>query len=484
MKHRILSAALSAFMLASLAACGSSPAAADTAEGTTAPEVTDTTAPEVVEMLPDVEKKDYDGAIFNILAPKWGLYKQYFFADEQTGEAMNDAIYERVLMVEEYLGVDITHQLEGTINDVRPKVEAAVMSGDEPYQLVLTHCIQDLGAMVTEELLYDWNTLPGVNLTREYWNQSCNEYLELYGKQYYANSDFMLADPNGVLFNKTMIDEFKLESPFKLVREGKWTIDKMFEMGANVTTDLDGSGTFDLADRYGVTTERDWINCSFLYSSGLRVTENADGAFKLNFYNDKMVDMVEKLYRGFIESGDALAFKQNAKPENGLRMDSGRVLFQIEALVRLSNYRETTVDFGILPYPKLDEAQEGYTTNDWSGLMAIPAAIKNPEMVGEVCEMLAYYSGDTTIPAYYDLMLGEKLARDTESKEMLELIFDGITYDPAITYLGFSSYTRNLFYTVPYMIIEQASNHVASWYEQNSKGAEAEIEDFLAAVKK
>ncbi|MBO5219252.1 MAG: hypothetical protein J6C52_07475, partial [Clostridia bacterium] len=208
------------------------------------------------------------------------------------------------------------------------------------------------------------------------------------------------------------------------------------------------------------------------------------GAFKLNFYNDKMVDMVEKLYRGFIESGDALAFKQNAKPENGLRMDSGRVLFQIEALVRLSNYRETTVDFGILPYPKLDEAQEGYTTNDWSGLMAIPAAIKNPEMVGEVCEMLAYYSGDTTIPAYYDLMLGEKLARDTESKEMLELIFDGITYDPAITYLGFSSYTRNLFYTVPYMIIEQASNHVASWYEQNSKGAEAEIEDFLAAVKK
>ena len=56
-------------MLASLAACGSSPAASDTAEGTTAPEVTDTTAPEAVEMLPDVEKKDYDGAIFNIRAP-------------------------------------------------------------------------------------------------------------------------------------------------------------------------------------------------------------------------------------------------------------------------------------------------------------------------------------------------------------------------------------------------------------------------------
>jgi len=466
-------------MLASLAACGGSPATADT----TASESTDTTAPEVVENLPAVDKKDYGGATFNILAPKWGLYKQYFFADEQTGEAMNDAIYQRELMVEEYLGIDLTYQLDGTINDVRGKVQSAVMSGDEPYQLVLTHCIQDLGAMVTDELLFDWNTLPGVDLSREYWNQQCNEYLELYGKQYYANSDFMLADPNGVLFNKTMIDEYKLESPFELVRSGKWTIDKMFEMGSNVTSDLDGNGTFDLADRYGVTTERDWINCSFLYSSGLRVTENADGAFKLNFYNDKMVDMVEKLYKGFIESGDALAFKQNAKPENGLRMDSGRVLFQIEALVRLSNYRETTVDFGILPYPKLDEAQEGYTTNDWSGLMAIPSTIKNPEMVGEVCEMLAYYSGDTTIPAYYDLMLGEKLARDAESKEMLELIFDGITYDPAITYLGFSTYTRNLFYTVPYMIIEQKSNNVASWFEKYSSGAETEISKFLDAVK-
>ena len=48
--------------------------------------------------------------------------------------------------------------------------------------------------------------------------------------------------------------------------------------------------------------------------------------------------------------------------------------------------------------------------------------------------------GDLGLIQENDLMLGEKLARDTESKEMLELIFDGITYDPAITYLGFSSH--------------------------------------------
>ena len=105
---------------------------------------------------------------------------------------MNDAIFDRELLVEDYLGVDIGYILEVTIQDIGTKVSSMVMSGDTTYQLVLTHCIRNTSNLMSQNMVCDWNTLPSVDLTREYWNQSCNENLSLYGKQYFAVSDLSL----------------------------------------------------------------------------------------------------------------------------------------------------------------------------------------------------------------------------------------------------------------------------------------------------
>ena len=40
-------------------------------------------------------------------------------------------------------------------------------------------------------------------------------------------------------------------------------------------------------------------------------------------------------------------------------------------------------------------------------------------MIGMVCEMLAYYSEDTTIPAYYDLCSARN-SRATPTRKMLD----------------------------------------------------------------
>ena len=79
------------------------------------------------------------------------------------------------------------------------------MSGDDTYQLVLTHCISQTADMVSKGLLIDWNDIDTVDLTREYWNQHCNDGLTVYGKQYYAVNDFMIPDPNAIIFNKEMM---------------------------------------------------------------------------------------------------------------------------------------------------------------------------------------------------------------------------------------------------------------------------------------
>ena len=156
-------------------------------------------------------------------------------------------------------------------------------------------------------------------------------------------------------------------------------------------------------------------------------------------------------------------------------------MYQMSPIREQNRYRDCAVDFGILPYPKLDETQKSYVNNDWGGLMAVPVNVGNPEMVGKACELLAFYSEDTTIPAYYDLMLGEKLTRDANSKEMLELIFDNVFYDPGLYFFGFGK-TQNLIHSIKNIVVLQQSDAIASHYSSVETAAKAEISTFCANV--
>ena len=118
MKHKKkLSMMLLVALLASLASCGGDAPANDTtaASGETTAASSETTAAvtEPAVPMPDIEKCDYEGETFNIYAPAWGPYPAFYHAEEQSGEAMDDALYERNRMVEEYLGIDITFTNEG-----------------------------------------------------------------------------------------------------------------------------------------------------------------------------------------------------------------------------------------------------------------------------------------------------------------------------------------------------------------------------------
>lgn len=116
-------------------------------------------------------------------------------------------------------------------------------------------------------------------------------------------------------------------------------------------------------------------------------------------------------------------------------------------------------------------------------MLCVPAVVGNPELIGKACELLAYHSGDTTIPAYYDLVLGEKLSRDEDSKEMLKLIYGNITYDAGVNYVGFEANMMALFYTLQRLVVRDGSANFASWYDTYGPGAESEIETFIKSVQ-
>lgn len=103
-------------------------------------------------------------------------------------------------------------------------------------------------------------------------------------------------------------------------------------------------------------------------------------------------------------------------------------------------------------------------------------------MVAMVIDYLSYISNETTIPAYYDITLVGKLARDDDSAAMMNIIFDNIVYDAGMNYFGFDENMQQLFYTFEKLVYRTGSTDFTSWYQKYASGAQAEIESFMDAL--
>lgn len=183
MIRRILSTLILGAMLISLAACANGNGNTDDTKDTDG----DTTAAAVDPNLPaGIEKKNYNRD-FTIFYPNHGTYPHYYFTDENDGEALSYAIYNREIKIEEHLGIDIifheaNYNGDHSIAAIPRSIEQMVMSGEDLYQLVLTHCIRNTAVMITDGLLLDLNTVNTIDFDHDWWNHTSNDNLEVAGK--------------------------------------------------------------------------------------------------------------------------------------------------------------------------------------------------------------------------------------------------------------------------------------------------------------
>ena len=93
-------------------------------------------------------------------------------------------------------------------------------------------------------------------------------------------------------------------------------------------------------------------------------------------------------------------------------------------------------------------------------------------------ELLAWESGNEVIPAFYDLVLAGKLARDEDSVRMLDIIFDTVAYEVGGSYFGFDAGVNDLFYSLPRLAVDQKSSDFSSYYKRLEKQSVRDIELF------
>ena len=99
------------------------------------------------------------------------------------------------------------------------------------------------------------------------------------------------------------------------------------------------------------------------------------------------------------------------------------------------------ISYGIVPMPKLSVGQEKYHTyvQDQLSAFGISAAVGDQErqdLLGALMESIAYNSYLIVRPAYYDSTLSLRFMQDPQSGEILDMMFETISFDRA--YLNFS----------------------------------------------
>ncbi len=448
---------------------------ADTSNDT-APESTEKTMHEV-----PVDTLNFANEEFLYVAIDWQGYPHYFYAEEESSDPMDAALYNRQRTIEEAIGVKISYYMYPDYFKLKDAIDQDVNMGATNIDMALIHCIDSVAAFTSGGYLYPFEELPYIDVNAPWWNKEQTDGLRLGQMTYFGVNDFMIPCPYVIFFNKEMVEDMGMDDPYRLVLDQKWTLDIFEEMARAATQDLntDGAFTYDF-DAYGIAAHDDSDHCSFITAADQPFTEkDEDGAITLAFNTEKTVDIFER----FADMASADVFYPDRMVQSTrLTLDSNRLLFYLAPISEAETMRDYDVEVGILPYPKYNEEQEDYKTLDWGGLMCVPSVISNENLTGAVIELLAFESGKEVIPAYYDKVLDGQLAQDPQSVKMLDIIFDTICYEPALNYWGFSGAMGNLFFALPQQAIAKENANFASFYAEKSEAAQMVINDYLSGL--
>lgn len=458
---RILTLILAGLILLSSAACSdsgtNSESTADDVSGASElPTETEETVPEETGPKPDLPDKTYSGEEVKFLTVLHTGYDWYtsheIYAEEMNGQLINDAVFQRNTTIESLLDIKIA---ENKDTDASGTVRSAVASGDSQYDVVMPYMNNTIN-LALEGSLLDLQEIPYLDLEKPWWDERANRDLILNNRLFITTGDISILDNECTMvmfFNKEMISQHGLESPYELVRENKWTLDKVAEISSNLTNDKNGDGKMTTADdQWGISIAHN-APISFFFGTGERIVQaDANGELQVMMGSERAFDVFDKIVN-LCYSEEVLSMHTTDKSgfdDVSASFNQGNIMFVTFALVDINALRDAEFEFGILPYPLFDENQQEYNNLISTGLVSstsVPITCDNTELTGVTLEAMAAYSTNTLTTAYYDNALKTRYVRDEESQDMLDIIFATRVYDLGFIFdwAGSGSMITNMF---------------------------------------
>lgn len=490
---RYFSLLLALLLISGTVSCGKGNDGKETKETVQSTAVTDT------ETAADGEKSgarldsglgsaNYDGYKFNIYVHiGTAVPTNDFDAEELNGEPINDAKYARVITVQELANCVIEDIVVTTDNaQGHTKLGNSVQAGTNDYDLASLTANSSCNALVAG-FLANLNKVGNLDLSREWWDQRAVESFTFKDAVYQATGDISIYDNRATFccyFNKNMAADYELPNMYEMVDNGTWTLDNLKALAEAVPvldTNSDGNHINDPNDLYGIYVWDD-VMIGMVNACGIQCcTLDQDGKLSLTLFSERFVDAFSKFSASLFNKDVTCAYQRNTYTGvdfGQIAFMESRALFFLKSLLAATELRDMEDDFGILPLPKYDEAQDGYCNSAASWTLTLYSIPKNAygdeglARAGYITQALAYESLYTLTPAYYDQTLQNKVSRDVESSRMLDLIFSTRFYDLG-WYFGIGGFNEKVM-----NLLRNYSTDVTSMYQKAEKSASNKLTNY------
>lgn len=397
----------------------------------------------------DLGDVDLGGRTVTIISRVEGVNQDELYAEELNSDPVNDAVFNRELALEQRLNCEmevVQHiAAAGSIADeVLNEVSNMVISGTDDYHIVANASYTST-TLALQGRMTDLRQSQYIDFDKNYWSQGFNDALSYKDSQFFVTGPMSLSYYRYMfvtLFNKKMMKDIDQQDVlYEVAENGEWTIDYMKSIAEVFYIDLNGSASKDIEDQYGFCV-RVGPSSSMMdgYWEGtdicvLKKTSDNEYAYEIDKDRlDTSVNAVLGLLDGagtFVGGdGDYDILKKFANDQSA--MIHYRLISVEDPVIR-----NMTNEYGILPMPKLSKAQEDYKTHVQVEVLLYGVPSTSYDEIDELGIFLEAYASESyrsVKPAYYEIALTSKYAKDPESVQMLDKIVHSVSIDPLNMY--------------------------------------------------
>ncbi len=423
---------------------------------------------------------DYEGGTVRILInDTWPLD---LFAEEPTGDVVNDAVYGRDTAVQERLNVVFSKEVTDRFKLISG-MNKSIPAGDDTSDIVIYYSFEGT-PMILKGYFTDSNQIPGLNFEKVWWDSAFIDEIKYNGKTFALLGDLLLSKSsltNLIYFNKTQAESRLGDADlYRYVYGNNWTAEVFSSLIRDVYDDLNGNSERDDADFYGF----------YAGAADQQLAGIAGGIPQITFSDQTMIDNLGTLLDLLYENEGCLKYPQTTKDLEAMsaHYNAGNAIFMMDSLW-MAGYvmRDMKDSFGILPYFKFSEEQAEYTYSNYGvgNYVSVPVTTQDTRfgMIGAVLELLSAESYRQVIPSYYEVAFKYKYLRtdaaDTNDLDMYDLIIRTGTYN--FGYL-FSFNLKSNVLTVLRDIVNNNNDAIASKLETSRTANEASLLKLLESL--
>lgn len=481
-------------IFASCVGDGGDTGVSDTAAETSATEPIETEPAETAredakDSLPEL---DFDGAKLKVTYTDshGGDADAINWTTEDTGDIVVTAQYERIRSVEERLNISFEIKKD-VFSKMAASIRENVLAGNDAYDII-DSTQSALAPLVTESLFVDLIDAKYLDWEQPWWANDYMDEMMIGNHRFFLLGDIslsMLSYMSCMYFNK---DQFTKISGgetddilYGKVLDGAWTIDELSGYVKKCYADLNGDGIRDEGDQYGVGVVTASTTDHMVFDSGIRLTSrDKDGIPYISANNEKTVSFSEKLYSLFYENEGAFLYpatQDSLRIKIPAKFIPGEMTFMFGYFYSAVFFRDMETDYGIIPYPKLDETIENYgaLVHNSVCMLMVPVTCGQLDIVCAALEASCAENYRTVTPVYYEVALKTKYIRDDISGQIVDMIHASPITDLAYVY----SSSLNNFGTVMRTLMEKKTKDFASLYASASPAAEEKLALFIEAFK-